>query len=204
MKLNTFLLPLFLLFFFVACDNGGGGTAVSDSEWVKLRVDTYEDLPNCSKNREGERAKVKDKQEIYECTNGYWELKDYYVDTVMTLANLPECEDDVFFAFFVREKEDLYSCVNGNLVSYDLAKFKPKEYRSEDDLPVCSSSRRDEIALVNKVAYRCHDGRWKDMGFYYATDEDLKNCTAKRDGERAYVANYYTTVYCEDGVWNEE
>lgn len=204
MKLNTFLLTLFLLFFFVACDNGGGGTAVSDSEWVKFRVDTYEDLPNCSKNREGERAKVKDKQEIYECTNGYWELKDYYVDTVMTLANLPECEGDVFFAFFVREKEDLYSCENGNLISYGLAKFKPMEYRSEDDLPVCSSSRSDEIALVNKVAYRCHDGRWKDMGFYYATDEDLKNCTAKRDGERAYVANFHTTVYCEDGVWNEE
>ena len=201
----TLILFLFLIFVLAACSGGGGGgVAVNDSNRIKLRVDTYEDLPNCSKNREGERAKVKDKQEIYECTNGYWELKDYYVDTVMTLANLPECEGDVFFAFFVREKEDLYSCENGNLISYGLAKFKPMEYRSEDDLPVCSSSRSDEIALVNKVAYRCHDGRWKDMGFYYATDEDLKNCTAKRDGERAYVANYYTTVYCEDGVWNEE
>lgn len=111
MKLNTFLLPLFLLFFFVACDNGGGGTAVSDSEWVKLRVDTYEDLPNCSKNGEGERAKVKDKQEIYECTNGYWELKDYYVDTVMTLANLPECEGDVFFCVFCEGKgRPLFLC----------------------------------------------------------------------------------------------
>ncbi len=201
----TLILFLFLVFVLAACSGGGGGgVAVNDSNRIKLRVDTYEDLPNCSKNREGERAKVKDKQEIYECTNGYWELKDYYVDTVMTLANLPECEGDVFFAFFVREKEDLYSCENGNLISYGLAKFKPMEYRSEDDLPVCSSSRSDEIALVNKVAYRCHDGRWKDMGFYYATDEDLKNCTAKRDGERAYVANFHTTVYCEDGVWNEE
>lgn len=201
----TLILFLFLVFVLAACSGGGGGgVAVNDSNRIKLRVDTYEDLPNCSKNREGERAKVKDKQEIYECTNGYWELKDYYVDTVMTLANLPECEDDTFFAIFVREKEDLYSCVNGNLVSYDLAKFKPKEYRSEDDLPVCSSSRSDEIALVNKVAYRCYDGRWKDMGIYYATEEDLKNCTAKRDGERAYVANFHTTVYCEDGVWNEE
>lgn len=77
-------------------------------------------------------------------------------------------------------------------------------FESFDDLPNCSSTREDSVAVTknNNVAYKCLDGRWETLGEPYETEDDLPNCSSTRDGQDAYVLDVDKKFVCSDGRWN--
>ena len=53
----------------------------------------------------------------------------------------------------------------------------------------------------DSVAFKCEDGRWINKGKYIATEENIKNCTEKREGEVAYIVDEDKSLVCQDGKW---
>lgn len=77
-------------------------------------------------------------------------------------------------------------------------------YKSEDDLPNCSKSRKGSLVLLNDDAMLCNDGKWQDLGKAYETSSDVPKCTKKREGETAFVLDEYQALVCNDGKWTED
>ena len=77
-------------------------------------------------------------------------------------------------------------------------------YKSEDDLPNCSKSRKGSLVLLNDDAMLCNDGKWQDLGNAYETSSDVPKCTKKREGETAFVLDEYQALVCNDGKWTED
>ena len=79
-----FIAALSLALSLVAC----GEDSVTDSRTdnksetgnVSVQADSIDDLPNCSKNREGEIAEVLGERKAYICDNGSWEFDHDILD----------------------------------------------------------------------------------------------------------------------------
>ena len=200
-------LKIFLIFFalsLLACDNGDNGTAVDNSDIVSVQAETFDDLPNCSKNREGDLAEVLDEHKAYRCQKGAWEFDHDVLDTVKTEDDLPACTGrKEGLSLFVQFEHAVYTCdgMRWTKVEKENADSGIVEYESEDDLPSCSDNREGSLALIDGEAYLCEDKHWNDKGAYYVTIDSLANCTAKREGEKAYIADEGTTLKCVDGEW---
>ncbi len=188
-----------------ACGSSDSGTAIDDSDIVSLYVDTFEDLPNCSKNREGDLAEVQDTREAYRCLKGVWEFDHDVLDSVMTEDDLPACTDKKEGAsLFVQREHAAYTCDGKRWTKVEKKSSGDlDEYENEDDLPNCTSKRSDETAVVEGEVYRCSGTRWEDVGAYYATEDSLSNCTSKREGEKAFIADTKESLVCKDGAWND-
>ena len=192
------------IFFLVACNSDNTGTAVDNSEVVSVHAETFDDLPNCSKNREGEIAEVLDERKAYRCQKGAWEFDHNVLDTVKTEDELPACTGrKEGLSLFVQYEHAAYTCdgMRWGKAEKGNADSGIAEYESEDDLPSCSDNREGSLALIDGDAYLCEDKHWNDKGAYYATIDSLANCIAKREGEKAYIADEGTTLKCVDGEW---
>ena len=98
-------------FFLLACDNGGSGTAIDYSDIVTLQTEVFDDLPNCSKNREGNLAEVQGERKAYRCLDGVWEFDHDVYDTVLTEDDLPLCTGKKEgYSFFVQMEHSAYTC----------------------------------------------------------------------------------------------
>ncbi len=192
------------IFFLVACNSDNTGTAVDNSDIASVQAETFDDLPNCSKNREGDLAEVQDERKAYRCQKGAWEFDHDVLDTVKTEDDLPACTGrKEGLSLFVQFEHAAYTCdgMRWGKAEKGNANSGIAEYESEDDLPSCSDNREGSLALIDGDAYLCEDKHWNDKGAYYATIDRLANCTAKRDSERAYIADEGTTLKCVDGEW---
>ena len=158
---NLFLLLLFV--FLLACDNGDSGTAVDNSDIVSLQVESFDDLPNCSKNREGDLAEVQGERKAYRCLDGIWEFDHDVYDSVATEDDLPACtaKKEGSYRFVTKEKSAFY-CDGTRWSKVEKKPADLQEYESEDDLLNCSKNREGEKAYVADVeeVFVCSDGVW--------------------------------------------
>ena len=117
-----------------ACGGDSGSNSKSDAEDV-LQAETFEDLPNCSKNRDGDIMEVLDERVAYICDDGRWEYDHDILDSVKTEDKLPNCtknrEGDMAY---VVEDEAAVRCNDG----------KWKEIESEEDSKANSSSSKKD------------------------------------------------------------
>jgi len=191
--------------FLVACGSDSSGTNANDGEIVSVQAETFDDLPNCSKSREGDLAEVLDERKAYRCEKGAWEFDHNVLDTVKTEDELPACiGKKEGLSLFVKSESAAYTCDGKRWTKEDApGESGVVEYETEDDLPNCVVKREGETALIEGEAYLCDGTRWKSVGTYYATEDSLSNCTAKREGEKAYIADEGTALKCTDGEWKE-
>ena len=115
-----------------------------------IAAETKEDLPNCSKNREGIKATLDEGNFV--CTGGKWTAEDPVYESE---EDLPRCSSK-------REGEKAKT-ENGNFVCVDgeWAKEIPG-YDTEEDLPRCTKRKEGTVVFVEEteVTMVCEDGEW--------------------------------------------
>ena len=174
-------------------------------------AETKEDLPNCTKNREGLKATLDEGNFV--CTGGRWTAEEPVYDSE---EDLPRCSKK-------REGEKAKT-VDGNFVCVDgeWAKEIPG-YDTEEDLPRCTKRKEGTVVFVEETEATmvCEDGEWvnasegsdgssssdeTDEGKssaseepVYESEEDLPRCSSKREGEKAKTEN--GNFVCVDGEW---
>ena len=113
-------------------------------------AETKEDLPNCTKNREGLKATLDEGNFV--CTGGKWTAEDPVYESE---EDLPKCSSK-------REGEKAKT-ENGNFVCVDgeWAKEIPG-YDTEEDLPRCTKRKEGTVVFVEEteVTMVCEDGEW--------------------------------------------
>ena len=115
-----------------------------------IAAETKEDLPNCSKNREGLKATLDEGNFV--CTGGRWTAEDPVYESE---EDLPRCSSK-------REGEKAKT-ENGNFVCVDGEWAKEiSGYDTEEDLPRCTKRKEGTVVFVEEteVTMVCEDGEW--------------------------------------------
>jgi len=183
-------------------DNEGKTTPSSDSKTSDI-VATFDALPNCSKNREGEKNFVEDEEITYICTSGKWEHFNSIIDSVNSADDLPACQAKLEGdSAYVADKMSYFVCSNKKWTQKEVLM---QQYASVDNLPNCTKKYDGIQAFVSKESaiYRCTEGRWTEYIKVYASEDDMPNCTEKRIGETAYVQKTAKTLICSKDKWND-
>ncbi len=164
-------------------------------------VQTIDDLPNCSKNREGDSVLVVENSQTYICRSGKWEEKKYLIDSVKTEDDLPACtkghEGD---SAYVSGEYAVYVC-SGNVWKKDQSVIQV--YKSADDMPNCTKKLVDveAISTADSAIFLCDGERWQEMATTFASAENLPNCTEKREGNQAFLLDTREKVQCASKRW---
>ena len=139
-----------------ACNDDGASARKPETA---AAVDTFDDLPNCSKNREGETVDVTDDGLTYACQGGKWVEYEKPVQSYASEDDLPSCG----------KKNDGENAVVGQAL-FVCADRKWSEvatiYKTEDDLPNCTAKREGDAAFVEEMGkiQVCTDGEWRGSG----------------------------------------
>lgn len=150
------LAALSLAIFFAACGGDSGSNGKSDTEEI-AQAETFDDLPNCSKNREGETQTVVSERKTYQCVDGRWEEYGDILDSVKTEDDLPAClEKHEGKIAFVSKDTTAWGCFDNRWENLG------KAYESADDLPNCSEKRDGSVAYIMDEGKQliCFDGKW--------------------------------------------
>ena len=164
-------------------------------------VQTIDDLPNCSKNREGDSVLVVEDSLTYICRSGKWEEKKYLIDSVKTEDDLPACtkghEGD---SAYVSGEYAVYVC-SENVWKKDQSIVQV--YKSADDMPNCTKklANVEAISTVDSLLYLCDGERWQEMATTYASAEKLPNCTDNREGNQAFLLDTREKFQCAGKQW---
>ena len=140
----------------VACggdSSSNGKLAVDDESYAE----SFDDLPNCSKNREGKIYKVISEQKNYRCIGGRWEEYGDVPDSVKTEDDLPAClEKREGEIAFISKDSTAWGCFSSRWEKIG------KAYENTDNLPNCSEKREGLAAYImedGKILI-CSDGKW--------------------------------------------
>lgn len=173
---------------FVACgDDSGTKTQASEGA---LSAETFDDLPNCVKSREGEIATVEEDGLTYVCKSGKWEEYEEPMRTYSSEEDLPSCgkKNDGARALV---GSDLYACSDRQWI------MLATTYTTEEDLPNCTSKREGTKAYLieNNALLTCSDGEW--VSPEGSTDEPGEGSS---DGESGSSADEKSSssVFCWD------
>ena len=159
MKLSLIVCEALLAaFFLAACGSDSGTDPVKKSLESNVQYETFDDLPNCTSNREGEIAEILDDEESYVCKSKKWEkyekteLKSY-----KTEDNMPNCSAKNESSLALVEADSVVQvCKNSRWETLGHL------YASEDALPNCTKKRDGEKAYLMEVGevQVCNDGVW--------------------------------------------
>ena len=191
------------VFFFVACSDGSATSTELNPE-VQNSFATFDELPNCSANREGETATVESEKAIYQCVGGRWQFLENKLDTAATAEELPNCSDKYEgISMFVAQDWSINTCLSGR---WEVTSRPMAEYQTVDDLPNCSSTREGDSAKVisDSSIHMCINGAWEmifgPMGSV-ATADDLPNCTENLFGDSLFVVADSAINVCANAMW---
>ena len=182
-------------------DSTGTVPGSSASEPLAGGVETVDDLPNCSKNREGDSVFVAEDSLIYICQSGKWEKKRYMIDSVKTEDDLPACtkglEGD---SAYVSDDYAVYVC-SGKVWNKDLSIVQV--YKTSDDMPNCTQKRAnvEAISMADSMLYRCDGESWLEIATTYASSDALPNCTDNREGKQAFLLDTRERFRCSYKQW---
>ena len=111
-KIITLGATAVMALFLAACgSDSDSGTTAKDTEEVSVQAETFDDLPNCSKSREGDLAEVQDERKAYRCQKGVWEFDHDVYDSVATEDDLPACTaKKEGLSLFIASEHAAYTC----------------------------------------------------------------------------------------------
>lgn len=181
--------------FFVACGDTSSGSDDMDPTNQYSKVDSYDDLPLCTKSNDGDSVYVADEHMYLFCSDGFWsefivstdpdgsassrgKLNIYAEadDTIPSLDFLPYCnssyQSDVYF---IASLNSYMKCDD-----YDWVEFKPTKTTSSSS---ATSTVNDTIASISRLA--------------------SFSCDASHEGNSVYVADEGLVLVCDDGSWTE-
>ncbi|MCQ2122296.1 MAG: hypothetical protein MJY78_10785 [Fibrobacter sp.] len=187
---------------FVACGDNDFSSVEEPQE--PNTYASYEDLPNCTVNREGVVVLVEDEKSYYQCSGRRWSFSEMGVDTVEVIDDLSNCTAKYEgLRAYVEKEKSVYTCTDGEWVVTQ----KPiLEIDTEDDLPNCTAAREGDTArvLLDSSIYVCLDGGWEVI---YApmksvkTKDNLPKCEGALEGDTIYVEADSAKSVCVDKVW---
>ena len=130
----------------------GSDSDSSAKEQEPISVDSYDDLPNCTKTREGEIAETAEGIK-YTCTNGTWKSNGYASE-----EDLPNCTSKNEGKSAQVDK-DTYVCSDQTWTLIE------DTYETEDDLPKCSSKTKGKTAYISdtEAIVKCSGSLWENM-----------------------------------------
>ena len=193
LALLTLSVPIIAATFF-ACGDDSGTSGKSESD-VSLQAETQDDLPNCTKSREGEMAEIMEERKAYVCDNGRWEFDHNILDSVKTENDLKAClkKNEGDSAWVIKDKA-IYVCTDRKWEKVEEESSSIPEYDSEDNMPNCTKDRQGKLSMVDSVVHLCNDGKWQEIGDAVETADSLPNCTKKRNGETVYIIDDGTAL----------
>ena len=150
------LAALSLGLIFTACGGDSGNNGRTDTD-VSVQAETFDDLPNCSKNREGEIYEVIDNLKTYQCVDGRWEEYVSVPDSVKTEDDLPVCLEKLEGKIAIVSKDKTaWGCFDSRWEEIG------KAYERADDLPNCSEKRDGSVSYIMDEGKQlfCFDGKW--------------------------------------------
>ncbi len=185
----------------VGCGGDSSGTGVDAAD---MRVETMENLPNCTENREGTTALVTEDSSTYKCEEGRWIFMSAPLPTVSTLDDLSNCTAKIDGDTVKVEKESaVYRCDDGEWIKYYTL---TDTLATSDALLACVEKREGNTAYITEehALYKCDDGVWGKIVSYMdtvSTKDALDNCTAKREGDSTYVSKENSVYLCIESAW---
>ena len=124
-----------------ACGDDSGSNSTTEVSNVDLQVEEFDELPNCSKNRNGDIAEVLGERKAYVCDNGRWEVDHDILDSVKT-------EDDLFVCQSKNEGDSVWVTDESAIFVCSDRKWEKREIESSAD----SDSKENESSSSKKTA----------------------------------------------------
>ena len=124
-----------------ACGDDSGSNSTTVVSNVDLQVEEFDELPNCSKNRNGDIAEVLGERKAYVCDNGRWEVDHDILDSVKT-------EDDLFVCQSKNEGDSVWVTDESAIFVCSDRKWEKREIESSAD----SDSKEKESSSSKKTA----------------------------------------------------
>ena len=145
-------------------EQGEANAALEDAP-ASTQVQTYEELLNCSKKREGVVVQVVDENANYYCSNGRWEKQKSNSGSNGESNNEIASEDDL--PACIEKNEGVLKVAGG--VAYRCVDRKWENLglysENEDALTNCTGKREGEVRFVAdvNVSLICSDERWENL-----------------------------------------
>ena len=174
----------------VSCgEDSASGKAADPIE--EISVESRDDLPNCTKKREGVRAVTE--KGSFVCADGVWEAEKKEIPSYETEDELPNCSNKKEGkVVYVVDMEDTLICESGE--------WKNVNGSGDDGTTEDESSSSDEEPDVDESSSGSQSQQ--ECELTVATEGDLPACSMKRDGITACIENIGEVVVCESGMWS--
>ena len=156
---------------FVACGDDSGSNGKSDAGDEILQAETFDDLPNCSKNRDGDIMEVLDERVAYICDDGRWEYDHDILDSVKTEDKLPNCTKK-------REGDKAYVIKDETVVHCSDGKWQETDLEEENSKTKSSSSKKNS---EGKSSGKFSDDDSSDSG----NGKSSANSSSSNGGEKS-------------------
>lgn len=121
-----------MFFAFTACsdDSASSPENIAGMNFA-FNVESLDDLPNCTVEREQDTAFIRDGNKIYVCENDRWEYLRAIIDSVKTVGELPSCTIG---------REGLFAYATSDRAYYRCGDAKWYLFDAEGELEMSSSS----------------------------------------------------------------
>ena len=181
---------------------GGDSSSKADPS-DEIVAESMDDLPNCTKNREGVRA-ITDEGN-YVCTDGAWEEEAPEIPSFETEEDLPNCSrKKEGMVAYVEDLEDTLVCKSGEW--WSASDVEDGDDRDDDDSGDDEDGGEEDGTDEDGESSTSEDGKSSSSvkpayDISVVTEDDLPECTAKREGTVVYVEETDLLAVCESGLW---
>ena len=179
----------FVVMAVLAACGGDSSSKAEESDTDEIVAESVDDLPNCTKKREGQKARTDDGN--YVCTDGVWKAEAEEIPSYETEEDVPACtKKKEGTLVYVEDTEDTLICKSGEWKNVD---------DSGDGTTEDESSSSDEESDEKSSS---SDQSQPECELTVATEDELPICTMKRDGITACIEDIGEVVVCESGMWS--
>ena len=139
-----------------ACGDDSGSNSTTEVSNVDLQVEEFDELPNCSKNRNGDIAEVLGERKAYVCDNGRWEVDHDILDSVKTEDDLAVCQSkNEGDSLWVTDESAIFVCTDRKWEKREIESFADsgsKKSASSSSKKTASSSSVKAVSSSSKKA----------------------------------------------------
>ena len=179
----------FVVMAVLAACGGDSSSKAEESDTDEIVAESVDDLPNCTKKREGQKARTADGN--YVCTDGVWKAETEEIPSYETEEDVPACtKKKEGTLVYVEDTEDTLICKSGEWKNVD----DSGDGTTEDESSSSDEESDDESSSSDQSQPEC--------GLTVATEDELPICTMKRDGITACIEDIGEVVVCESGMWS--
>jgi len=174
----------------LAACGGDSSSKAGESDTDEIVAESVDDLPNCTKKREGQKARTDEGS--YVCTDGVWKAEAEEIPSYETEEDVPACTKKKEGSLvYVEDTKDTLICESGEWKNVD---DSDDDETTEDESSSSDEETDDESSSSEQGQPECE--------LTVATEEELPICTKKRDGITACIDDIGEVVVCESGMWS--